>query len=292
MKVKKGQIVLLVGLTIFAVVCLLPVLLVLIASFTDEKVLLMNGFSFFPEKWSLTGWKYLWEMKEQLLDSYKVTIFVTLFYTATSLFIESMLAYGLARTTFKLRGFLTGMVLFTMLFGGGMLSEYLVNTQMYHLKDTIWAICLPRVTALNVIMMRTYIKNNISDALIESAKIDGAKEFRIYRQICVPLMPPMFAALGFMMAIGKWNEWQGAMMYISSPKKTPLQLLLMRIQNNLDIMKSGKLSSEAMAAISGSIPSESVRMAMLFTVLGPVMIAYPFFQKYFIKGLTLGAVKG
>lgn len=291
-KVKPGQIILLLILCLFALCTLLPVLLVLIASFTSESALTLNGFSFFPEEWSMEAWNYVYTMKDQILTSYKVTIFITVFKTLSTLFVCSMLAYTLARKQFKLRGFLSIMLLITMLFSGGTLSSYLINTTVYHLKDTIWVLCMPGVGAMTVFMMRTYIQSNITDALIESAKIDGAGEFRIYMQICLPLMPPMLAALGFMEAVGAWNEWQGAMLYITKPELTPLQLLLMRIQGNLDILNSGKVPADVVAAISESVPADGVRMALLFVVLGPIMVIYPFFEKYFVQGLTLGSVKG
>lgn len=291
-KIGMGQIVLLLILILCAFACLSPVILVLIASFTDEAVLTIDGFSFFPKKWSVDAWKYVWTMKDQILTSYRVTIFATIFNTITTLIICSMLAYTLARRQFKLRGFLSTMLLITMLFDGGTLSHYLVNSTVYHLKDTIWILCMPGVGAMTVFMMRTYIQNNITDALIESAKIDGAGEFRIYWQICMPLMPPMLAALGFMNVVSKWNDWQTGMLYITRKELIPLQLLLMRIQNNLDILNSGVVPTSVINAIADSIPADGVRMALLFVVLGPIMIIYPFFEKYFVKGLTLGAVKG
>lgn len=293
MKTKKiGQIILLFILILCAAACILPILLVLIASFTDETALTLNGFSFFPEKWSTAAWEYVWTMKDQILVSYRVTIFITLFDTFAGLLICSMLAYTLARKQFQLRGFLSIMLLITMLFDGGTLSHYLIRSMVYHMKDTIWVLCIPAVSAMTVFMMRTYIQTNITDALIESAKIDGAGEFRIYSKICLPLMPPMLAALGFMNVVAKWNDWQTGMLYITNKNLTPLQLLLMRIQKNLDILNSGRVPANVAAALFDTIPAEGVRMALLFVVLGPIMIAYPFFEKYFVKGLTLGAVKG
>lgn len=291
-KIKLGQSILLVILFAFALIGLLPILLVLIASFTSESSLSLNGFSFFPQEWSLDAWKYIIDMKDQLLTSYGVTIFITLFGTVAGLIIMSMLAYTMSRRNFKLKSFLSIMVIFTMLFNGGQLSNYMINSTVYHLKDTIWVLCIPAMEAMSIIMMKTYIQTNITDALIESAKIDGAGEFRIYWQICMPLMPPMLAALGFMTAIKFWNDWQKAYMYISSVNKTPLQLLLIRIEKNIEVLNSGRISSEAAYTMASAIPAEGTRMALLFTVLGPIMIVYPFFQKYFIKGLTLGAVKG
>lgn len=291
-KIKTGQYVLAMILCILAVSFLMPVLLVLIASFTSEASLTANGFSFFPEEWSLEAWNYIFALGNQLIVSYGVTIFITVVGTVSELLICSMFAYTLSRKSFKLRNALTVMLIFTMLFNGGQLSNYIINSSVYHLKDTIWILCIPPIQAMTVIMIRTYIENNITDALMESAKIDGAGELCIYTRICLPLMPPMLAALGFMAAIRYWNDWQKAYMYITSASKTPLQLLLIRIEKNMEILTNSNISSEAAYALSSQIPAESTRMAMLFAVLGPIMIAYPFFQKYFIKGLTLGAVKG
>ena len=184
------------------------------------------------------------------------------------------------------------MLLATMLFQGGQLSSYVVNTQMYHLKDTWAVLMLPAISTMHIIILRTYIQSNITDSLIESAKIDGAGEFRTYIQIVMPLLKPALAAVGFMLANGYWNEWYNAYMYITSPEKMPLQLLLIRIEKTIELLSNPELPDFMASDLVESLPKESARMAMLFTVLGPIMIAYPFFQKYFVKGLTVGAVKG
>lgn len=291
-KIKLGQIILLLILCVFAAICFLPVALVFIASFSSEKSLDTNGFSFFPEEWSLDAWAYVFGYGKQLLVSYGVTILVTLVGVLSSLLIMSLFAYTLARKTFVLRGFLSMMLLVTMLFNGGQLSSYLINTTVYHLKDSMLILMLPTVTTMYVIIMRTYIQTNITDALIESAKIDGAGEFRIYAQIVMPLLPPVLASVGFMLANRYWNDWQTGMLYITSMSKTPLQLLLMRIEKTIEMMNNPEVPVAAMFGVSEKLPEEAARMAMLITVLGPIMIAYPFFQKYFVKGLTIGAVKG
>lgn len=291
-RIKTSQYVLWCILFLFTVLCLLPVLLTLIASFTDEAALTMNGFSFFPEKWSLESWKYLGKMGDQLIQSYKVTIAMTVVGILSTLLIDSMMAYALSRSQFKLRGILSIMLLITMLFSGGQLASYVINTSVYHLKNTFLILCLPMIGAMDIIIMRTYIQGSIHDALIESAKIDGAKEFRIYWQIVLPLMKPTLASIGFMKAVAYWNEWQRGYMYITESNKYPLQLLLMRIENQIKLLKSDMVTAEAAAVLAKNIPSVGVRMAMLFTTLGPIMVIYPFFQKYFVKGLTVGSVKG
>ena len=165
---------------------------------------------------------------------------------------------------------------------------------MYGLKDRLWALILPGIATMNIIIMRTYIQGTITESLVESAKIDGAGEFRIFWQIVFPLMKPTLAAVGFRLAVNKWNDWQKAYLYIDSADKAPLQLLLIRIEKNIDFLlnNAGELSAEEYAELSRNMPQESGRMAILLTALGPIMIAYPFFQKYFVKGLTVGAVKG
>lgn len=291
-KIKPGQYVLLLIFGISSLASLLPILLVLIASFTSEASLTRYGFRFFPQEWSLDSWKYVLGYGTQLIVSYGVTIFITVVGTLASLLVISMLAYTLARDNFVLRKLLTIMLITTMLFKGGQLSDYMINTSVYHLRDTLLVLTIPTVTAMNVIIMRTYIKSNISNAMIESAKIDGASEFRIYSQIAIPLMPPVLASVGFMLAIGYWNEWQKAFMYISSRNKMPLQLLLIRMEKTIEAMNNPELPTSILAEMVDVLPAEGARMALLMMVLGPIMVAYPFFQKYFIKGLTIGSVKG
>lgn len=287
-----GQYVLAVILGILALCCLLPVLLVVVASFSDEGSITRNGFTFFPDAWSLEAWKYVIGFGKQLLISYGITISRTILHTLGSLVVMSMLAYTLARRQFTLRGFLSMMLLITMLFNGGRLSNFLIYTTVYNLKDTYLVLVIPAVTAMNVIIIRTYIQTNVTDSLIEAAKIDGAGEFRVFAQIVVPLLPPALASVGFMHAVGIWNDWETGYMYIQSDNLLPLQNLLRRVENNVQLLNNPNISIQAALGISEALPAQSARMALLLTVLGPIMIVYPFFQKYFIKGLTLGSVKG
>lgn len=291
-KITPGQIILYIILLAYTLFCFLPVMLVAIASFTDGAELALNGFSFFPKKWSLDGWRYALELKDKIVNAYGITIFITFMHTLTTLLVESMLAFALSRKNFKLRGALSMMLLMTTLFSGGTLSSYVFNTSIYHLRDTMLILWLPAVSMTNTIILRTYITGTISDAVVESAKIDGARDFRIYFQIILPLMKPSLASIGFMTAVGKWNAWVPGRMYISSEDKRPLQNILMAIEENIEALQDSDLPLELLEEMGGYIPEDSARMALLFTVLGPIMIAYPFFQKYFVKGLTLGSVKG
>lgn len=293
-KLSIGQMVLTVLLGAYALACLLPMVLVVVASFTSDASIQKNGFSFFPEEFSLSAWKYVAGYGEQLIVSYGVTIYITVVGTVLSLLVMSMFAYSLSRKCFDLRKYLAIYMLITMLFSGGRLSSYIIETTVYGLKDSIWALILPGMSAMNIIIMRTYIQTNISDSLVESAKIDGAGEFRIFWQIVFPMMKPTIASVGFMQAVTYWNDWQKAFMYISSPEKTPLQLLLIRIEKNVEFLleNAANISAAEYMELMNSLPQESGRMAILLTAIGPIAIAYPFFQKYFVKGLTVGAVKG
>ena len=289
-----GQYILGLVLLIYTLFCALPVLLVFIAAFTDEVAIVQNGFSFTPEKWSMNGFNAVMRYGKQLASSYGVTIFVTVFGTLFGLFVMSMFAYAISRKGFRLSKFLSIYLLIPMLFNGGQLSGYIVFTSYYGLKDSLWLLILPLcVSTMNVIILRTYIANSIPDELMEAAKIDGAGEYRTFFQITLPLLKPSLAAVGFMMATAYWNDWQNAMLYITSDSKKPLQLLLINIQRSIEfLLNNANVPASARAAMGGSIPQYSATMATVLVVIGPIMIAYPFFQKYFVKGLTVGSVKG
>ena len=289
-----GQIILGFFLFLYTLFCGLPILLVFIAAFSDEKAITQNGFSFFPEKWSLAGINSVLRYGSQLLTSYGVTIFVTVFGTFLGLLVMSMFAYSISRKDFRLSKFLSIYLLIPMLFNGGQLSGYVIFTSYYHLKDILWLLILPLcVTTMNVIILRTYIANSIPNELMEAAKIDGAGEYRTFFQITLPLLKPSLAAVGFMMATAYWNDWQNALLYITTDKKKPLQLLLINIQKSIEfLLNNSNVPASARAAMGGNIPQYSSTMATVLVVIGPIMIVYPFFQKYFVKGLTVGSVKG
>lgn len=289
-----GQYVLGFCLLLYTLFCFLPVVLVFVAAFTDEMAINQNGFSFWPAKWSMDGMNSVLRYGKQLAVSYGVTIFVTVFGTLLGLLIMSMFAYSISRPDFKLSKFLAIFLLIPMLFNGGQLSGYIIFTSYYHLKDTLWALILPLcVSTMNVIILRTYIVNSIPGELMESAKIDGAGEYRTFFQITFPLLKPSLAAVGFMMATAYWNDWQNALLYITSDNKKPLQLMLVNIQKSIEfLLNSSNVPAAARAAMGGNIPQYSATMATVLVVIGPIMVAYPFFQKYFVKGLTVGSVKG
>ncbi len=289
-----GQVILAIILLIYTLFCFLPVLLVFIAAFTDEKYITQNGFSFFPKQLSLVGFNTVLRYGTQLARSYGVTIFITVAGTFLGLLVMSMFAYSISRHDFRLSKFLSVYLLIPMLFNGGQLSGYIVFTSYYGLKDSLWLLILPLcVSTMNVIILRTYIANSIPNELMEAAMIDGAGEYRTFFQIVLPLLKPSLAAVGFMMATGYWNDWQNALLYITSDNKKPLQLLLINIQKSIEfLLNNNNVPAAARAAMGGTIPQYSATMATVVVVIAPIMVIYPFFQKYFIKGLTVGSVKG
>lgn len=293
-KAGAGQYILSAILLLYTIFCAMPILLVFIGAVTDEKTLATEGFSYFPSKLSLDGISSVLRYGKQLFVSYGVTIFVTVAGTALGLFVMSMLAYSLSRRDFRMRSFLSIYIMIPMLFSGGQLSSYIIYTSTYHLKDNLLLLILPLcVSTMNIIILRTYVQSSIPEELIDSARIDGAGEYRTFFQIVFPLMKPAMAAVGFMMATAFWNDWQNALLFITSDNKKPLQLLLVNIQKSIETLLSNKnIPTSVLAKMQGVVPQNSATMATVIVVIGPIMIAYPFFQKYFIKGLTVGSVKG
>ena len=293
-RITVGQIVLAVVLLLATLFAFLPVELTFVAAFTDERSIAENGFRFIPLKYSTAGIAAVLKYGKQLAQSYLVTIFITVTGTFLGLLFMSMFAYSISRKDFRLAKFLSIFLLIPMLFNGGTLSGYIIFSRYYHLKDNLMVLILPLcVSTMNVIILRTYIVNSIPGELMEAAKIDGAGEYRTFFQITLPLLKPSLAAVGFMMATAYWNDWQNALLFISSDNKKPLQLLLINIQKSIEfLLNNVNVPASARAAMGGTIPQYSSTMATVLVVIGPIMVVYPFFQKYFIKGLTVGSVKG
>ena len=277
----------------YAIACLVPFLIVVSASLTNEMDLNENGYSIFPRAIDFQAYRYLLETPKTILNAYKVTIIVTVLGTLISLVVVSMLAYALARRIGTLMGsVLTYYIYFPCLFGGGLTASYIINSRYLHLTDNLLVLILPGcVGVFNVFMIRTFITQQPL-SLFEAAKIDGASEFLIYYRIALPLAKPALATVGFNVALGNWNSWYPSMIYIRSSDKVTLQHLLQRMMLSLqDILKelqSGMGSGVTLA----DLPSENLRMAMLVVAVGPMMFLFPFFQKYFVKGMVVGAVKG
>lgn len=287
------QIVINVILIILVLSCILPFILLIMASFTEESVLIADGYSFWPKVFSLDAYIYLANQAPTILRSYGITIFITVVGTGISLLIGPMLAYPLSRRDFKLRNVLSFVVFFTMLFNGGLVPTYMMWTQIFNIKNTIWALIFPALllNAFYIMLMKNYFKTNIPMELIEAGKIDGAGEFYIFFKVVFPLSLPILATVGLFVGIGYWNDWMNGLYYVTDAKLFSLQNLLNRMMQNINYLASAEGASVAGA---GNIimPSSAMRMAMAVIGVLPIMVLYPFFQKYFVKGMTVGAVKG
>lgn len=280
-------------LTLLSLACLMPFWLVLMVSMSKETELTKHGYKFWPNEFDFTAYHYLMEDLERIARAYGVTIFVTVVGTIVSLLVTSSLAFTLSRSEFPYRKFLTFYVFFTMLFSGGLLPWYLVYTRLLHVQDTLLALIIPLlIGGFNVFIMRTFFTNSIPPSIVESAKIDGASEYRIYFGMILPLSLPVLATVGLFMIVRYWNDWFTSMVFIQNENLYPLQYLLTRTLLNMQFLQSLAASGEVQSDIQVAQPIEALRMAMAMIVIGPLMFVFPFLQKYFIKGLTVGAVKG
>lgn len=280
-------------LLILAIVCIFPIILIVVASFTDETTLLADGYRFFPKKYGLEAYVYLWKQSVMMFRAYKISISVTVIGTLISLVLSTMFAYPLSRKDFKYRNFFSFFVFFTMLFSGGIVPSYMMWTKFFHIKDTIWALIIPSylMNAFNILLIRNYYTNNIPDALIEAARIDGASEFLTFRRVIIPLSVPVIATVGLFTGLAYWNDWINGLYYINDPSLYSIQNLLIRLMNNIQYLNSGAAAGVVSGGTS-TLPSTSVRMAIAVVGVIPVVIAYPFLQKYLIRGTVIGAVKG
>lgn len=280
---------------IYTALCVVPLILVIVVSFSDENSVIQNGYSFIPTTWSASSYEFLLKDIWQIVDAAGVSLFVTVVGTILSLIIMSLYAYPISRADFPHRNFFSFFMFFTMLFNGGLVPWYLVYTRMMHMKDTLWILIMPLlVSAFFVIILRTFFANTIPAALIESAKIDGAPELRIFAQIVLPLSMPVLATVGLFQTLAYWNDWYLSLIFISPEGHVNLQYLMYKTMLNVQFLTASPQAMAALAAqgVEINIPTETVRMAMAVVGIGPIVFVYSFFQKYFIKGLTVGAVKG
>jgi len=276
-----------------ALICLIPFLLVLVGSFTDEKEIIMNGYSLFPSKLSLAAYKTALKEPIDIIRAYGVTISLTVIGTTLGLFIVAMTGYVLQRKDFVWRNKISFFFYFTTLFSGGLVPWYILMVKYLHLKDNYLALLLPPLLSVfNIIIMKSYI-SGIPQALTESAKIDGAGDFYIFIKIIIPLLKPALATVGLFIALGYWNDWYNSMLFINNEKLFSLQYYLYRIVNNIEAYKN--ILAQTGGSSIGSViemPTESLKMALAIIVTGPIVLLYPFVQKYFVSGITIGAVKG
>ena len=280
-------------IALVSILTLLPFVLMLIASFTDENFLVQNGYSFFPSKLSGNAYLYLLGQSPTVLRAYGVSFIVTVAGTALGIVLTSMLAYPLSRKDFKYRNIMSFLVFFTMLFSGGVVPAYIMWSKMFHITNTILALIIPNylVTAFNVFLMRSYYTNNIPPALVEAAQIDGASEMTVFFRIMLPLSIPVVATVGLFTGLVYWNDWINGLYYITEPKLYSIQYYLIVLMQNIQFLQSGNANA-AVNAGTIQLPSTAIRMALAVIGMLPIMVIFPFFQKYFIKGVVIGAVKG
>jgi putative aldouronate transport system permease protein len=272
--------------------CILPFLLLFISSLTDEQTIIQYGYSFFPHKFSLSAYSYIWTNSANIFRAYGITVIITVVGTSANLLITSLLAYPLSRKDMPYNKVFTLFVFFTILFSGGLVPTYLVYTHLINVKNTIFALIVPvlMMNGFYILIMRTFF-STIPSSLIESANIDGAGELRIFAKIVLPLSLPALATVGLFVTIGYWNDWYNGMIFLTDSKLYSIQNYLNRILLDIEFLSKTNVSS-SQSQIIAKIPTETVRMALAVIGIIPILVAYPFFQKYFAKGLTIGAVKG
>lgn len=276
---------------LLSLICIIPLLLVIGISLTDENSLMMDGYHFWPKEFSLEAYRYVFSGAGSVFNAYGVTIFVTVAGTFLHLLVTSMLAYALTREEVRQREKISLFVYIPVLFNGGLVPFYMLMTRYLHLKNTVWVLILVNlVSAVNVLIMKNFFRT-IPNSLIESARIDGSGEFRTFFKIVLPLSTPSLATIGLFVAIAYWNDWMTCSLYIETPKLHTLQYLLQSLMNNIGYLQANAQASQSIERAFGTLPSEGARMATCVLAVGPIILLYPLLQKYFEKGLTIGAVK-
>lgn len=279
---------------IICIACVYPLLLVFSISITDEQTIALSGYHLIPEKFSLYAYQYVLSNYMTIIRAYGITIFVTIVGSLLSLSIIAMYAYPLSRKNFKYRNTFSFIAYFTMLFNAGLVPWYIVYVRVLHLKDSILALIIPALmSAMSMIIMRTFFKTGIPDSLVDAAKIDGAGEFYTFIKIVLPLSTPVIATILLFNTLHYWNDWYTSLVFINDPNKYSLQYLLYKVEKNMEILMNYENQNLGVSTeLLSRMPSQTSRMAIAMIAVGPIVFAYPFFQKYFVKGLTIGAVKG
>ncbi|MDR2658323.1 MAG: carbohydrate ABC transporter permease [Oscillospiraceae bacterium] len=281
-------------LCVVSLAMVLPIVLVAIVSFSSEASVANAGYSFFPIEWSLQAYNHLGKMGSQVMDSFVITVFYTIAGTVMSLSVMSMFAFVIAQKRFVARRFFTWLLFFTMLFSGGLVPGYILNTRYLKINNTIWVFLLPGIiNAYNVIILRTFIMTTIPDSLFEAARIDGAGHFTVFVRITLPLFKAGLATIGLFNVVNRWNDWFIGMLYIINPKLVPLQTMLQKMQMSIEFLKSnsGIAGTPDGVALLKQLPDQNLRMACTLIIVLPMLVTYPFFQRYFVHGLTLGGIK-
>ena len=278
---------------ILAAAAIIPVVFVFMISISSEESIRLVGYSFVPQSFSGSAYQFLWNERATILQALFISVSVTVLGTLIGLALTTTMGYVLSRPAFKLKSFYTWVVFIPMIFNGGMVASYVVNANILGLKNTIWALILPlTVSSFNIIICKTFFRSTVPDSIIESAKIDGANQLLIFGNIVLPISKPVLATIGLFLTFGYWNDWFQSSLYITDSKLVSLQALLNNMMKSLDYIANNPSAGVSLQQYRNQMPSESVRMAIAIVIVVPIACAYPFFQKYFISGLTIGAVKG
>lgn len=288
-KINVRRVLLYIVLLAVCILWIVPVLFIFSLSFTPESSLASVGYRLIPESFTWDAYTYIIKNPAQLLNSYKVSILVTLIGTLTGIFVTTGIAYAMSRKDFVFSKYITRYMTFALLFHGGLIPTYIVVTQWLHLGNTLWVLILTiLVSPWNVFLMKSFL-SGIPTELLEASFIDGASEFQTYFQVVLPLAKPGLATVGLLILFGYWNDWYQGMLYIDNMKLVPLQLLLYKIISNIQFILQNSFN---IVSSSGSFPTIAARMATCVLAIAPMLFAFPFFQKYLSRGLTLGSVKG
>ncbi len=277
-------------LTITSLLCVLPFVLIVSGSITSNETILREGYSILPRDISFDAYSMIFKAPKDILQAYKITIYYTAVGTLTGLAVIVLTAYVISRKEFKYRNVVSFLIYFTSIFGGGLVAWYLMYTNILGLKGTTFAIWFPAIMSpFLVILMRTFITGSVPDAIVESAKIDGAGHGTILTRIVLPVLGPGLATVGLFLALGYWNDWYRSSMFSTDSSTWELQFYL---YNMLNASQALKAMSQASAVPMDSMPGQTMKLAMAVVATGPVLIFYPFVQRYFVTGITIGAVKG
>ena len=292
---KRFQILAHIVLALLSALAVIPFVLMIVSSLTDNNTLVANGYSFWPEKWSLYAYEYIFNTGNSVLHAYGISIVLTIVGTLIALILTTMLSYVISRKGLPGRGVITFLVVFTMLFNGGLVPTYMVYAKIFNVKNTFMALLVPGLlmNGFNIMLMKSYFCTNIPDEILDAAYIDGATEFQAFYKVALPLAKPIVATIALFVGIAYWNDWMNGYIYIT--KNTDLysvQNLLNRMMQNIQYLSQNSSNIQQAGVGLNAIPTASVRMAMATVGVLPILVVYPFVQKYFVKGITLGGVKG
>lgn len=292
---KRFQILAHIILALLSALAVIPFVLMIVSSLTDNNTLVANGYSFWPEKWSLYAYEYIFNTGNSVLHAYGISIVLTIVGTLIALILTTMLSYVISRKGLPGRGIITFLVVFTMLFNGGLVPTYMVYAKIFNVKNTFMALLVPGLlmNGFNIMLMKSYFCTNIPDEILDAAYIDGATEFQAFYKVALPLAKPIVATIALFVGIAYWNDWMNGYIYIT--KNTDLysvQNLLNRMMQNIQYLSQNSSNIQQAGVGLNAIPTASVRMAMATVGVLPILVVYPFVQKYFVKGITLGGVKG